>query len=91
MAPQNTDHSRVKSSNWQEGRHIPFHVTKEKMFSPSKKSLSLFLKFRIIRFTVMVTKSSTEDPEGSVNLQKFFLVHLLGWDLLLCWVSRLLF
>lgn len=35
------------------------------------KSLPLSLKFRIIRFTVMVTKSSPEDFEGSVNLQKF--------------------
>lgn len=29
----------------------------------------------------MVTESSPEDFEGSVNLQKFFLVQLLGWDL----------
>lgn len=45
------------------------------------KSLSLSLEFRITRFTVMVTESSPEDFEGSVNLQNFFLVHLLGWDL----------
>lgn len=46
-----------------------------------QKSLSLSLKFRIIRFTVMVTKSSPEYFEGNVNLQNFFLAHLLRWDL----------
>lgn len=29
----------------------------------------------------MATKSSPEGFKGSVNLQKFFVVHLLGWDL----------